>query len=263
MPIPSGTAVITGASSGIGALYAEGLAERGHDLVIVARRADRLQELAARLEAAYGVGVEVVAADLSKPEDVRKLESRLAADLSISILVNNAGMGAYERFGVSDIDGVEKMIAVNITALTRLTRAVLPQFVKKNAGAIVNIGSVLALRPWEEMGPYAASKSYVLAFSQALQKELEATNVLVQVVNPPATATDFWSDAGASLDGLPPEAVMTAEDLVKAGLLALERHEPVSFPSLPDAHAWENLNSQRAQLFQAMMSGSLAPRYVI
>ncbi|RJF87754.1 SDR family oxidoreductase [Oleomonas cavernae] len=258
---PAGTAVVTGASSGIGALYAQGLAERGHDLVLVARRQDRLDAVAARIRAKTGVKVEVVVADLSKPADLARVEARLSRDAAITVLVNNAGVANYGAFETASDQSLDETIAVNVTALTRLTRAVLPGLVRHGAGVIVNVASVLAFHPLAALGVYAAAKAYVVAFSQALQAEVAGKGVLVQVLAPPAVATDFWDSAGLAVSNLPEAAVMTLQDLAAAALKGFDREEQFVIPSLPEVADWESFQAARQKLVGVLMNGKPAARY--
>src|SRR3984885_5554289 len=142
-----GTALVTGASTGIGAVYADRLARRCYDLILVARNGDKLKELAASLSSATGRAVDVLAADLTNKADLRKIEERLRSDKSITALVNNAGFGGTASLLDSNIDDLENMIELNVTALTRLTSAVLPGFLERKNGVIINIASIVALAP--------------------------------------------------------------------------------------------------------------------
>lgn len=232
-----GTAVITGASSGIGAVYADRLAGQGYDLVLVARRADRLEELAERLRYAYSRKVSVISADLADDDDVRRVERAVSTDDSVTLLVNNAGLGGAQVVATADADAAERMIKVNVIALTRLTRAVLPGFLARNRGAIVNIASVLAFDT-SFGGIYSGTKAYVVNFTEALQREVAGTDVQAQVVLPGATRTDFWEVAGSDIDQLPKEIIMTADDMVDAALVGLARAKPSPCPRLPIRPSW-------------------------
>jgi len=167
-----GTAVITGASSGIGAIYAQRLAERAYDLVLIARRADQLAVVAERIRSKTGRKVEVFPADLTDELDVARVETLLKSDPSITLLVNNAGLGAAGTLLQSDVDKMSSMISLNVTALMRLTYAIVPSFVARRQGTIINIGSVVALTPETLNGVYGGTKAFVLALSQNLRKEL-------------------------------------------------------------------------------------------
>ncbi|WP_454733496.1 MULTISPECIES: SDR family NAD(P)-dependent oxidoreductase [Cupriavidus] len=256
-----GTALITGASSGIGAIYADRLARRGYDLILVARNRERLDTLAGRLTSETGRSVEVVAADLARDADVRRLETLLREDASITLLVNNAGIGAAAPLLQSDVDKMEAMIALNVTALTRLTYAVAPAFVARGTGAIINIASIVAVAPELLNGVYGGSKAFVLAFTQSLQHELAASGVRVQAVLPGATRTDFWEVAGQSVDNLPQAWVMSAADMVDASLSGFDQGEVVTIPSLPEAADWQAFEAARAALGPNLSRSEPAARF--
>lgn len=257
-----GTALITGASTGIGAVYADRLARRGYDLILVARDAARLAEHAARITAATGRRVDTIAADLTNKADLRAVEARLREDRSITALVNNAGFGATKPLADSDIDDLEKMIDLNVTALTRLTSAVVPTLVAHGSGTIINISSIVAVAPELLNGTYAGTKSYVLAFTQSLHHELSPKGIRVQAVLPGATGTPFWERAGiGSADNLPAEIVMPAEEMVDASLAGFDLGELVTIPSLPDAADWERADNARKALGPNLSRRSAATRY--
>lgn len=260
LPHP-GTAVVTGASSGIGALYADRLARRGHPLVLVARSRERLQAVAARLAAQTGRPVEILAADLTVKKDLAALEQRLAGDASIRMLVNNAGFNVGPPASQADPDQMEAMIQLNVVALTRLARAAAPAFVARGGGTIVNIASVVAVAPGILNGAYSASKAYVLNFSQALQQELGAQGLRVQAVLPGATRTGFWDVSGIPVDGLPQDMVMKAEDMVDAAIAGLDLGETVTIPSLPEAADWERFEAARQALVPHLSRNEAAGRY--
>lgn len=255
-----GTAVVTGASSGIGAVYADRLAGQGYDLVLVARRADRLEELAEKLRYAYDRKVSFITADLSDDDDVRRVERLISADESVTLLVNNAGLGGQQVVATADADAAERMIKVNVIALTRLTRAVLPGLLARNRGAIVNIASVLAYET-SFGGIYSGTKAYVVNFTEALQREVAGTNVKVQVVLPGATRTDFWELAGSDIDQLPKEIVMTADDMVDAALVGLARGEAVTVPALADAGKLDTFLGARQAFYGSLHANKPAARY--
>ncbi|AKJ67671.1 AraC family transcriptional regulator [Pandoraea thiooxydans] len=256
-----GTALITGASSGIGAVYADRLARRGYDLILVARNQDRLNELARRLTTSTGRSVEVIAVDLGAPQGVRRAEQILRTDASITMLVNNAGIGGAGPLLQADVDRMHAMIDLNVTALMRLTYAAAPQFVARGGGTIVNIASMVAVAPEILNGVYGGSKAFVLAFSQSLTHELASRGVRVQVVLPGATRTEFWDIAGQPVDHLPQEIVMSAEDLVDAALAGLDLGEFATVPSLPDAAHWQAFESARVALGPNLSRSVPAARY--
>jgi len=256
-----GTALITGASTGIGAVYAERLARRGYDLVLVARNKERLEALAERLVRETGRRVEVLAADLTATADLRRVEERLRTDERITLLLNNAGLGATATLLDSDPDQIDTMIQLNVVALTRLTRAVAPGFVARGGGALINIASIVALSPELLNGSYSGSKAYVVNLSQSLHHELGAKGVKVQAVLPGATRTDFWGIAGVPVEHLPQEIVMSAEDLVDSALAGFDAGELITIPSLPDVEDWERFDAARQALGPNLSRSMPAARY--
>jgi short-subunit dehydrogenase len=259
VPDPLPTVLITGASSGIGAVYADRFAHRGHDLVLVARDKARMEALAARLRAETGVAVDVLAADLTVPADLLTVEQRLVQDDRIGILVNNAGAAAPGAFAGADLDALDRLIRLNITAVTRLSGAVVPRFAARGDGAIVNISSILALIPEFTLGIYGATKTYVLTLSQSLQSELGSRGVYVQAVLPPATRTEIWARSGRSIDDL--KVVMDVDELVDAALVGFDRREPITIPSLPDAKQWDDFNAARQAMLPNLPREHVADRY--
>ena len=257
-----GTALITGASSGIGAIYADRLAGRGYDLILVARNKERLDEVARRVSIASGRSVTTLAADLNRRTDLARVEDVLRTDESISVLVNNAGFGATAPLVESDVSRMDEMISLNVGALTRLTYAAAPGFVARGSGAIINIASIVAIAPEVLNGVYGASKAYVLAFSQSLHHELSGKGVRVQAVLPGATATDFWNVAGTPVQHLPAQIVMDARDMVDAALVGFDRGELVTIPSLPDASDWQQFEDARRRLSPNLSHARPAARYL-
>jgi short-subunit dehydrogenase len=257
-----GTALITGASSGIGALYADRLAKAGYDLILVARRADRLAEIARRLTTESGRSIETLTADLTQAAELAQVETVLRTDQSITLLVNNAGIAASTPLLQSNVDEMERMIALNVTAPTRLAYAAAPAFAARGAGTIINIASVVALNPKLLNGVYAASKAYVLAFSQSLQNELADKGIRIQAVLPGATATDFWDIAGLPISNLPKEIVMSAEDMVDAALAGLALGEFTTIPALPDKADWDAFETARNALAPNLSLATPAARYL-
>lgn len=256
-----GTAVVTGASSGIGAVYADRLAERGYDLVLVARSADKLAAVADRIGRRTGRKVDILPADLADTSDLARVEAFLKETPDVSMLVNNAGLGGALKLLESDIDEMTSLISLNVTALTRLTYAIVPQFIARGAGTIVNIASIVAVNPEALNGVYGGSKAFVLAFSQNLRHELAGTGVTVQVVLPGATATDFWAIAGRPVEQLPSEIVMRSEDLVDAALLGLDRSEFATIPSLQDGKLFDTYEAARQAMIGKLSTATPAPRY--
>lgn len=256
-----GRAVITGASGGIGALYAERLADQGYDLLLVARSGARLERVASAIRERTGRDVETVIADLTVAADVARIGARIAGDPGIAMLVNNAGVGATAPLLQSDADAMSAMIALNTDALMRLTYAAVPGFVARNRGTIVNIASIVAVSPETLNGVYGATKAFVLAFSQSLRHELAGTDVHVQVVLPGATATDFWDVAGTPVAHLPEQIVMSSEDLVDAALVGLARREFVTIPGLHDDRQWDAFETARQAMAGNLSTNLPAPRY--
>lgn len=255
------TALITGASSGIGATYAERLAKRGHDLLLVARDAQRLQALAERLRNAYGIAVEVMPADLTQQSDVLKVERRLREDAAIGLLVNNAGVAMNGPLATADLERAQDMIQLNVVALTRLAAAAAANFSAAGRGGIINLGSVVALAPEMFNAVYSATKAYVLSLSQTLAGELRDTGVQVQVVMPGVTRTEIWERSGADASALPPSMIMEVGEMVDAALAGFDRKELVTIPSLPDAADWEAFVAARAALGPNLSRNQAAARY--
>lgn len=211
--------LVTGASSGIGAAFARGLAARGSDLVLVARRTDRLTALAAELEAAHGIRAEVITADLAKPAAGRALRKTIDGD--VDTVINNAGFGDHGPLVAAHPEVLERMIAVDVAALVDLTRAFLPAMVERGHGAIVNIASTASFQPVPLMAAYGASKAFVLSFSEAMWQETKPHGVKVLALAPGFTATEFSDVAGNA--EVTVGVARSAEDVVATGLRALDR----------------------------------------
>lgn len=256
-----GTALVTGASSGIGAVYADRLAHRGYDLILVARNRERLETLAKRLRRETGRSVEILAADFATAKGVAAVEAELSTNASITVLVNNAGVGATAPLLGSDVNQMEALITLNITAFTRLTYAAVPAFVARGSGTLINIASIVAIIPELLNGVYAGSKAFVLALSQSLRNELAEKGVRVQAVLPGATDTELWDKAGFPVSNLPADWVMGVEDMVDAALSGLDLGEFVTIPSLPDSTAWDAYDAQRQALRPGLSRTQPAERY--
>jgi hypothetical protein len=256
-----GAALVTGASSGIGAIYADRLARRGYDLILVARNRGRLDGLAKRLRDETGRAVEVVTADLNNKVDLGRVEKLLRTDGRITLLVNNAGVGATAPLLGSDVDKMDDMITLNVGALTRLTYAAAPGFVARGGGTIINIASIVGVAPEILNGVYGGTKAFVLALSQSLHKELADKNVRIQAVLPGATATDFWGTAGLPVEHLPGEIVMRADDMVDAALAGLDQGELITIPSLPETADWQAYEAARQKLMPNLSRSVPAARY--
>ena len=256
--IPS--VLITGASTGIGASYAERFARRGHDLVLVARDVARMEALAGRLRQEYGVAIDVIGADLTQPADLAAVETRLRDDARIGILINNAGTAIGGSFIEQSTDDVTRLVALNTTALLRLASAIAPRLAKSGDGAIVNIGSVVGLAPEFGMTVYGATKAFVLFLSQGLSLELGPKGVYVQAVLPATTRTEIWGHVGADVNTL--SNVMEVNDLVDAALVGFDRREPVTIPPLRDAGQWDALEAARQAMLPNFRNALPAARYL-
>ncbi|KWS82694.1 SDR family NAD(P)-dependent oxidoreductase [Pseudomonas amygdali] len=252
-------ALITGASTGIGAVYAERLAQRGHDLVLVARDKARLDSLAQRLRSEHKVAIDVLQADLTTQTDLAAAESVLRDDHSINILINNAGMGQTGSFIQQTAESIERLITLNTTVLTRLAAAVAPRFAQANGGSIVNIGSIVGFAPELGMSIYGATKAFVLFLSQGLNHELSSKGVYVQAVLPAATRTEIWERAGIDINTLP--EMMEVDDLVDAALTGFDRRELVTIPALQMIEHWTTLDDARKRLISDIHRAIVAERY--
>jgi short-subunit dehydrogenase len=224
------TALVTGASSGIGLVFCRQLAERGHRLVLVARRADRLEAIAKQLEQEHGIETEVFPADLTRPEELASVEARLASEPTLELLVNNAGFGTVGRFVELDPDAEESEIKLNTLALVRLTRAALPGMVERGRGGIINVSSMASFSPSPFMATYAATKAFVTAFTEGLHEELRGSGVKVQALCPGFTRTEFQDVAGVEQSSIPDLAWQEPDDVVSASLAGLERGTVVVVP---------------------------------
>ncbi|MET3856110.1 SDR family oxidoreductase [Rhizobium sp. OAE497] len=256
-----GIALVTGASSGIGAIYADRLAKRGYDLILVARNGERLSALASRIGAETGRKVETVVADLGAQADLAKVEALLKGDRNITLLVNNAGVGGTAPLLSADVDKMQQMIDLNVTALMRLTYAAVPGFVARGDGAIINIASIVAIAPEILNGVYGGTKAFVLAFSQSLKHELTDKNIRVQAVLPGATATEFWGIAGMPVEHLPGEIVMSAEAMVDASLKGFDQGEFATIPALEDAALLQAHEDARQAMMPHLSRSVPAARY--
>jgi short-subunit dehydrogenase len=256
-----GTALVTGGSSGIGAIYADRLARRGYDLILVARSQDRLSQLATRLGKETARRVETVAADLNHSDDLRRVETVLRTNDRITLLINNAGFGSASPLLSSDVDKMEEMISINVRALMRLTYAAVPGLVARGGGTIINISSIAGVAPEILNGVYGGTKAFVLAFSQSLHKELAEKNIRVQAVLPGATATEFWDVAGTPVSHLPSAIVMKADAMVDAALAGLDQGELVTIPALPEIADWQAYETARQKMMPNLSRSAPAARY--
>jgi short-subunit dehydrogenase len=254
------TVLITGASAGIGAAYADRFARRGHPVVLVARHHARLEELAARLSREYHVKTEVLVADLTLPAERTRVEQRLHADDAIGALVNNAGMETGPALAQTTPDAVEAMIELNVTTPSRLVAAMLPRLVARGRGSVINIGSILALAPELYGGAYAASKSYLLTYTLSLHEEVAPHGVRVQCVLPGVTRTAIWNPTGG-LASFPPRMVMEVDELVDAALAGYDQGEVVTIPSLLDNKEWHRFEEARRRMLPELSRSVAADRY--
>jgi len=262
-PIPSspGLALVTGASSGIGATYADRLARRGHDLLLVARNTARLDTLATRLREETGVAVEVLSADLTVRDDVLRLERRIRDDMALTLLVNNAGLGPQGPALGADLDYIDTLVALNVAAVNRLTLAAADAFAARGSGTIINIASVVAIIPPMFQAPYSASKAFVLALTQALNTEVAPRGVRLQAVCPGLTRTEIFERAGVSMEHFDPAMVMDVGDMVDAALAGLDQGELVTIPSLPDPADWDRLLAAQMALGPNLSRNTPAARF--
>ncbi len=242
-------AIVTGASTGIGAVYARKLAERGYDLVTVARNAARLEANASRIREETGRAVEVVVADLSKTEEVVKLAERIGADASIAFLVNNAGVSSQGGMLQNTLADAEGLIAVNITAPTLLSIAAARAFAERGGGAVVNISSVTAFVPEMFDGAYSGSKNYLINLTVSLAGKTKDAGVRFQAVLPGPTDTEMWARSHVPESVIPRSMIMNPEDLVEAALVGLDRGEVLTLPTVGDEIRMGSLRggSPRAQ----------------
>ena len=260
-------ALVTGASSGIGAAFAERLARDQVDLVIVARRGERLEALAQRLHENHHVTVEVMVADLTQPGELRAVETRIAEDTALELLVNNAGFGGYMPFIALDPDRAEELIRLQVVAVTRLTRAALPGMIARGHGAIINVSSRLAFSAalssptMPKRATYAATKAYVNTFTQLLHDELAGTGVRVQALCPGVVRTEFHERMGQDPSRLPAAIVMTPEDIVEASLAGLKLGEVICVPALDDPDLLTQIQQDERQLWEHSNGNTIAKRY--
>ncbi len=253
------TVLVTGASSGIGAVYADRFAQRGHAVVLVARDVKRLQAIADQIHQAYGVNIEVIQADLARDEDVSRIENVLKTRQDIDILVNNAGISLSGNFIGQAPASIEQLLSLNINAVVRLSHAIAPRLVQKNSGAIINLGSVVGLSPEFGSTIYGASKAFIQFFSQGLSLELKDKGVYVQAVLPSATKTEIWQRSGADLARVPP--LMDVNALVDAALVGFDRKETITIPVLKEESQWHSYETARLNLLPGFASTEVGQRY--
>jgi short-subunit dehydrogenase len=258
-----GTAVVTGASSGLGEVFAERLAKRGYNLKLVARRKERLDALAEKLQNKYGIKVTNLVADLGSETDLEKVAEDLRTDNSITLLINNAGTSTLSAVATTSVTKQKEMVNVNVTALMLLSAAVLPTFIKKNEGTLINIASVLGFYTLPISAIYSGTKGFVVQYTLGLQEEVKGTNIQVQLVNPATTATEIWEVGGVPLSALEQSTIMTTEDCVDAILAGLDKGELITHPSVHDQKLIDAYEDARIKLFQGSQSGQPAERYIL
>lgn len=258
-----GTAVITGASSGLGEVYAERLAKRGYNLKLVARRKDRLDILADKLQSKYGVKVTNLVADLGSAADLENVVNDLRNDSSITLLINNAGTSTLSAVNTTSVAQQRAMVDVNVTAVMLLANAVLPQFIQRNEGILINIASVLGFYSLPISAIYSGTKGFVVQYTLGLQEQLKGTNIQVQLVNPATTATEIWEVGGVPLSALDQSTIMTTENCVDASLAGLDKGELITHPSVNDQKLIDAYEDARIKLFKGSQSGQPAERYAV
>ena len=256
-----GTALITGASEGIGAIYADRLARRGYDLVVVARNRDKLDELAAGIRAATGRSVEILPADLTEAGDLARVEQRLREGTPVDLLVNNAGSSTLSGFADLTSAQVSSLLGLNVVSLTRLAWAATGAMLARGTGTVINIGSVVSLNHLPNAALYAATKAFVLTLTQALDAENGNKGIRFQAVLPGATRTEIWAKSGLPVEHLPQEIVMEAGAMVDAALAGLDQGELVTIPALVDVDGWTRLEAARLALGDQLSRATPAPRY--
>jgi len=257
---PRRRALVTGASAGIGAAFAERLARDQYDLVLVARSQDRLEALAKRIRDQRGMEVEVLPADLTSPADLRRVEQALATDARLELLVNNAGVGTFGAFAELDPDREEMEIRLNVIALVRLARAALPVMLARGHGSIVNLSSLAGWQPCPHNATYGATKAFVNSFTEALHEELRGTGVKVQALCPGFTRTEFQERAGIDTSSLPDFAWMEPEAVVEASLEGLRRGEVLCVPGVQNK-ALAAVTTLLPRAVKRRVAGALARRF--
>lgn len=258
------TAVITGASSGIGMAYARQLAERGYDLILVARRKERLEQLAFTVEEHSKSSVTTIVANLADEADLRRVEHVFSEREDISVLVNNAGVGALGPTSRTNISSLENLVKVNVLALTTLSVAALTAFKARGHGLLVNIASIIALGPSATAAAYSGSKAYVLNFSRSLEQEYADSGITVQTILPGPVKSEFFSASGVASPGFPEELFMSADTLVDTALRAFDMKETVTFPTLAETALWTEFKEARKKFYKSVLvTGRPAARYAL
>ena len=232
-PRPGSVALVTGASSGIGADMARELAIRGHDLALVARREDRMQDLSEELSERHGVRAETFGCDVAEPEQRERLVGEVAdRGLTVEILINNAGFGSGGAFHSLDGDGETGMVRTNVEAVVALTSAYLPAMVERRRGALLNLASLIAFQPVPFQATYGATKAFVLSFSEAVHEEVRGTGVTITALCPGPVRTEFGESGGfgGADDNIPSFMWLESETVARAGIEGLEKGDRVVVP---------------------------------
>lgn len=258
-----GLAVITGASTGLGAIYADRLARRGYDLLLVARDKARLAAVAEKLTQSTNQSVEILKVDLTDSVQVAELARRIEDDSSLSLLVNNAGMSLHGTLATSEADEVSRLLALNVVAPTLLAQAAVKALTKRGRGGIINLSSVLALAPERFEGTYSASKAFLLNLSQSLTAQFKDTEVRVQAVLPGATRTEIWERSGKDINAFPADWVMEADNLVDAALAGFDAGETITIPPLADEGQWNKFQAARLAMGPNLSRRDVAERYLV
>jgi short-subunit dehydrogenase len=258
-------ALVTGASAGIGQSFAEQLAASGHDLIVVARRRERLESLASRLRDAYGAQTEVLVADLGSPSGVDVVASR-AAGAPLDLLINNAGFGGYRRFVDLEPTVADELLSIHVRAVVQVTRAALPGMLARGKGGVITVASLLSLSgaappnaPLPQRVVYAGAKAFQLTFTQVLAAELAGTPVRVSVCLPGVVKTEFHEVQGIDTSKMPPR--MIPEDVARAALAGLAKGEVVSVPGLEDPAPLTQIEEAQRSALSAARNVQLASRY--
>jgi uncharacterized protein len=245
----------------VGAVYADRLAHRGYDLILVARDVPRLEALATRLRHETNVRVEILAADLADQEQLRHVEQRIESDETLTLLVNNAGISLEGKLIDTPREKLQQLLAVNVAAPTLLAAAAVRAFAARGQGGIINLSSVLALAPEMFDAVYSGTKAFLLNLSQGLANEVAASGVRVQAVLPGATRTEIWARSGKDVNAIPADWLMEPGELVDAALLGFDRGETVTIPPLQDERAWEAMQAARLAMTPNLSRREVAPRY--
>jgi uncharacterized protein len=254
-------AVVTGASTGIGAVYARKLAARGYDLITVARNGARLEAEAGAIRETFNRSVETIVSDLSDTDEATKLAQRLAADSAITLLVNNAGVSSQGGMLKNSLVDTERLIAVNVTAPTLLSIAAAKAFAARGGGAVVNISSVTAFVPERFDGAYSGSKSFLINLTISLAGAMKDSGVRFQAVLPGPTDTAMWARGNVPESVIPRSMIMSPEELVEAALVGLDRGETITLPTVSDESVFAAYETARLALGPHLAAGRPAERY--